>query len=68
MRLLAVIEKSSRFPRQFGGLAELDQVLFVSSIFQFLNDSIGLVGRHAADPKSQIHVTTGTVTLTLVLG
>jgi hypothetical protein len=33
MRLLAVMEKSSRFPRQFGGSAELDQVLLVSSIF-----------------------------------
>jgi hypothetical protein len=27
MRLLAVMEKSSRLPRQFGGLAEMDQVL-----------------------------------------
>jgi hypothetical protein len=36
MRLLAVTEKSSRFPRQFGGLADLDQVLFVSSIFPVL--------------------------------
>jgi hypothetical protein len=26
MRLLAVMEKSSRFPKQFGGFAELDQL------------------------------------------
>jgi hypothetical protein len=32
MRLLAVMEKSS----QFGGLAKLDQVLFVSSTFPVL--------------------------------
>jgi uncharacterized membrane protein YhaH (DUF805 family) len=31
--LLAVIERSFRFPKQCGGVAELDQVLFVSSIF-----------------------------------
>jgi len=36
--LLVVIEKSSRFARQFGGLAELDHVLFASSIFRFSND------------------------------
>jgi hypothetical protein len=36
MRLPAVMKKSSRFPRQFGDLADLDQALFVSSILPVL--------------------------------